>query len=266
MLKIQILGCGSSGGVPRSDGEWGHCDPSNSKNRRTRCSLALQWGAALQAENRTSLIIDTSPDFRTQVLMNNVRHIDAVLWTHDHADQVHGIDDIRGFVSRQGLALPGYMDMMTAQTLTHRFCYIFKGNGGYPAICLPHIIEPLQPFMVMGKGGPLDITPFPVQHGRIKALGFRVHDVAHCPDVSDIDEAVLDQLTGLKLWIVDALRYTPHPTHAHIEKTLGWINRVKPQQAILTNLHHDLDYEVLKSELPDGVIPAYDGLEVVLTD
>lgn len=260
-FEYVILGCGSSGGVPRADGEWGACDPSNPKNARSRCSLLVRRCSNLGPEQETTVLIDTSPDLRMQTASAGAKRVDAVLFTHDHADQCGGIDDLRVFFLRTRRRTPCYMDAASASSMLRRFSYVFEGEGGYPAICdavaLPgHDI----PFSIDGPSGPIPATTFEQDHGDIKSVGYRIGDVAYSSDVVGLPEASFEALKGLKVWIVDALRYKPHPTHATVEQALAWIERVKPERAILTNLHVDLDYETLRRELPDGVEPAYDGM------
>jgi phosphoribosyl 1,2-cyclic phosphate phosphodiesterase len=262
VLRVTILGCGSSGGVPRADGDWGACDPADPRNARTRCGLMLQqWADGTgDAAAATTVLIDTSPDLRVQLLRHGVRHIDAVVFSHEHADQTHGIDDVRAIAYRQRRAIPTYMDAATAAVLRPRFAYIFDGAGGYPAIMAAQpLIEPLRPFTVSGPGGAVTLAPLLQDHGFAPSLGFRVGPMAYSNDMRDLPPATLRELGGLKLWIVDALRYTPHPTHAHVDQALGWIATLAPGHAVLTNLHIDLDYAALAARLPPGVEPAVDG-------
>jgi phosphoribosyl 1,2-cyclic phosphate phosphodiesterase len=264
-LEYVVLGCGSSGGVPRADGEWGACDPSNPKNARSRCSMLVRrrsaTGSGSGPEQETTVLIDTSPDLRLQTAAAGVKRVDAVLFTHDHADQAAGIDDLRVFFLRHRRRTPCYMDAHTHRTLTRRFAYVFEGDGGYPAICdTAALPEHGLPWAVEGPSGPIPLITFDQDHGDIRSVGYRIGDVAYSSDVVGFPEASFEILEGVRVWIVDALRYRPHPTHATVEQALGWIERVKPERAILTNLHVDLDYETLKRELPDGVEPAYDGL------
>lgn len=260
-LRVTILGCGSSGGVPRLGDNWGACDPDDPRNRRSRCSLLIERfdGAAA-----TRVLIDTSPDLRTQLLAAKVGVLDGVLYTHSHADHVHGIDDLRMVVFNRGARLPVWADADTANTLIDRFGYAFVQPPGsaYPPILDINAID--GPVEVDGAAGPIRFDPFEVKHGRIEALGFRFCDVAYLPDVSEIPDAAWPLLGGLRLWILDALRYKPHPTHAHVALSLEWIERMQPGRAILTNLHNDLDYARLNAETPDHVTPARDGLSVDL--
>jgi phosphoribosyl 1,2-cyclic phosphate phosphodiesterase len=261
-LEITILGCGSSGGVPRADGTWGACDPNDPRNLRTRCSmLARRLNPGGDREQQTTVVVDTSPDFRLQAVAADVRRLDAVLLTHDHADQTHGLDDIRAFAIRMRQRMNCYMDQATHHTLMRRFGYIFRGEAGYPAICNDHPIpEHGLPWSITGPSGDIPVITFDQDHGGPHSVGYRIGPVAYSSDVVELDEAAFAALAGVKVWIVDALRYAPHPTHAHLERTLAWIDRVRPERAILTNMHIDLDFERLKRELPPGGEPGYDGL------
>ncbi len=260
-LEFTILGSGSSGGVPRIDGDWGDCDPSDPRNRRTRCSLLVRRRGP---EGDTTVVVDTSPDLRAQCLAAEVKRVDGVLITHDHADQTHGIDDLRAFAGRQRKRIPVWMDEVARNSLAVRFGYIFLGQGGYPAICDPMALSADdQRVSIGGPAGPIEVRTFPQRHGAIGSVGLRFGGVAYSPDVSDIDEAGFEALADVDVWIVDALRWTPHPTHAHVEKTLEWIARARPRRAILTNLHIDLDFAALAARLPSGVEPAYDGLSLL---
>jgi phosphoribosyl 1,2-cyclic phosphate phosphodiesterase len=256
---FRILGCGSSGGVPRLGNDWGDCDPADPRNARTRCSaLVTRTGPG----GVTRVLIDTSPDLRQQLLAAGVGTLDAVLYTHPHADHVHGIDDLRMVVFNMRSRLPVWADAPTAGELMLRFGYAFETppGSGYPPICDLKRLD--GPMTINGAGGDLTFTPFTVQHGNIPALGFRVGALAYLPDVSSIPEEAWATLTGLDCFVVDALRYKPHPTHAHLEQALEWIARASPRRAVTTNMHVDLDYATLVRELPPGVSPAYDGLEI----
>lgn len=257
VMRFTILGCGSSGGVPRIGEVWGDCDPANPKNRRTRCSLLVE---RIGEAGTTRVLIDTSPDMREQLLAAKVATVDAVVYTHSHADHVNGLDDIRQIVFNTRRRVPVWADGPTQEALLSRFSYAFvqpKGSS-YPPICDLHTIR--GPFTIEGAGGPVEFRPFHVQHGDIDALGFRIGGLVYLPDVLSIPDAVWPELEGLDCFIVDALRRKPHPTHAHLALTLAWIGRVKPKQAVLTNMHIDLDHTAVEAETPDHVSAAYDGM------
>jgi phosphoribosyl 1,2-cyclic phosphate phosphodiesterase len=260
VLEFTILGCGSSGGVPRADGDWGACDPANPKNQRSRCSLLVRR-LGEGAERETTAIVDTSPDLRLQTAQSGAKRLDGILLTHDHADQVHGIDDVRAFFIRQRAKIACHMDAATDASMMRRFGYIFEPEGGYPAICERRPIAAHGvAWTVEGPSGAIPVVTFEQDHGGVRSVGYRFGGVAYSSDVVNLDESAFEALAGLDVWIVDALRYRPHPTHAHLERTLEWIARLKPRRAILTNLHIDLDYETLTAELPAGVEAAFDGL------
>lgn len=256
-----ILGCGSSAGVPRVAQGWGACDPSNPRNRRRRCALSVSRAGIAGS---TEVVVDLGPDIREQLLDARVMHIDAVLLTHAHADHIHGIDDVRPYVIEQGHLLPVWMDEATSHGVRGKFDYIFRTPEGsqYPPLLREQRAAPGRKIVVDGPGGPIEALPILFRHGDIDALGFRFGDVAYTPDVSDIPPESQKQLEGLDVWIVDALRYRRHPSHLTVVEALGWIERLKPKRAILTNLHTDLDYAKLAGELPDNVAPAFDGLTV----
>lgn len=256
-LEVTILGCGSSGGVPRGDGDWGACDPAEPRNRRTRCSALIRRHGP---DGATTALIDTSPDLRQQMLAAGVKAVDAVLYTHDHADQTHGIDDLRVFVMRSRKRIPAWMDKATETALRSRFSYIFESQEGYPALLDGRRIPPHgQPWRVNGPGGDIPVVTFDQAHGPIRSVGYRIGGIAYSSDVSDLDEAALEAVRGCDLWIVDALRYLPHPTHAHLDRTLDWIDRAGVKRAVLTNLHIDMDYKTLMAIVPGNVEIAYDG-------
>ena len=263
-LTFTILGCGSSGGVPRlggatMSGDWGDCDPANPKNRRRRCSLLVTRETA---SGSTRVLIDTSPDMRDQLLDAGVGVLDAVVYTHSHADHMHGIDDLRQIVFNLRRRLAVWADGPTQEALLSRFGYAFTQPEGspYPPILDLHSLH--GPVTITGDGGPITLTPFTAEHGSMDALGFRIGNLAYLPDAVAIPEASWQVLEGLDCWIVDALRRKPHPTHAHLGMTLDWIARAKPARALLTNMHIDLDYETLRGELPPNVAPAFDGMTI----
>lgn len=262
-LSFTVLGCGSSGGVPRIGGDWGLCDPENPKNRRRRCSLLVE---ATDGGKTTRVLIDTSPDMRDQMLAAEVTSLDAVWYTHEHADHTHGIDELRAFFLRQRKKVPMWADASTANMLNTRFAYCFVTPAGsqYPPIGEQHLIEPGRVIETSGAGGIVSGLPFLVQHGDIEALGFRCGDVAYTPDLSDVPASSLPALHNLRVWIVDALKRTPHPSHFSLAETLLWIDRLKPQRAVLTNMHVDMDYDTLRRELPQHVVPAYDGMKIFI--
>ncbi len=257
-LDFTILGCGSSGGIPRADGNWGACDPAEPKNRRSRCSLLVRKSGE---GGETVAVVDTSPDFRAQMIAAQVRRLDAVLYTHDHADQAHGIDDVRAFYLNQGDLIPAWMDAATRDSLIRRFEYVFRQNGGYPAILADKLIAPHgDAWSVNGPGGAIPVRTFDLDHGEIRAVGYRIGDVAYTPDVLQVPEESFEALEDLDVWIVDALRWTSHPSHANVERALGWIERAKPRLAILTNMHIDIDYNDIAGKLPANVVPGFDGM------
>jgi phosphoribosyl 1,2-cyclic phosphate phosphodiesterase len=265
-LRFTILGCGSSGGVPRLGGEgigadWGACDPGNPKNRRRRCSLLVE---RVTDAGVTRVLIDTSPDMHNQLLDAGVGVLDAVAYTHAHADHVHGIDDLRQVVYNIRQRLPVWADGPTQDALLSRFAYAFVQPAGssYPPILSMNVIE--GPFSITGEGGIITLTPFLCEHGAMDALGFRIGSLAYLPDAISIPEGHWPVLGGLSVWIVDALRRKPHPTHAHLALTLEWIARARPIRAVLTNMHNDLDYATLMDELPTHIRPAFDGMVIEL--
>jgi phosphoribosyl 1,2-cyclic phosphate phosphodiesterase len=262
-LRLTILGCGSSAGVPRPALGWGACDPANPKNRRRRCSLLAE---RISDEGVTRVVIDTSPDLREQLIDAGVDHIDAVFLTHEHADQTHGIDDLRSVVLHQRRRIPVYLNQSTAEHILLRFSYCFVSPPGsdYPPILDHHAIETGESRSIEGRGGVLTLSAFIMQHGNIPALGYRIADTAYTPDVSDIPPSSWPFLENLDLWIIDGLRYTPHPSHFSVSDALSWIERFKPRRAVITNMHADLDYEVLRQKLPAQVVPAYDGMQLTL--
>jgi phosphoribosyl 1,2-cyclic phosphate phosphodiesterase len=271
VLRLTILGSGSSGGVPRIGGDWGACDPTNPKNRRSRGSLLVErkragdpWGP----HTTTTVLIDTSPDMREQLLQAEVTRLDAVLLTHCHADQTQGFDDLRGFWLRQRRLVPVYMDEPTWAEMSRRFGYCFASSGGlYPAIAEAHVtLAPGATTVVEGPGGSVSALALDQDHGSIRSLGFRFGRAAYSNDLVELPEDSFAQLEGLDLWIVDALQEQPHKTHAHLAKTLGWIERLAPRRAVLTNLHQSLDYAALEARTPAHVNAGYDGMSFEVAD
>lgn len=263
-LRLTILGCGTSGGTPRIGGHWGACDPDNPRNRRLRCSLLVQRSASA---GETAVLVDTSPDLRSQLLSVNVGWVDGVLYSHDHADHTHGIDDLRfvGFNGRRRVDV--YADTRTLAALKRRFDYCFETPAGsnYPPILDEHLIRLGHPIRIEGAGGTIEAIPYLQHHGEIDAIGFRFGGIAYSCDIKGLPDESFDHLADLEVWIVDALRYTPHPSHFSLEEALAAIERVKPKRAVLTHMHVDLDYETLRRELPEGVEPAYDGMVLETT-
>lgn len=261
--RFTLLGTGSSGGVPRVGNDWGACDPAEPRNRRRRCCALVDVGNAGSPDECTRILIDSSPDLREQLLDQNVRHLDALVYTHAHADQAHGIDDVRALVLHMRRTIPTFLDVPTAETLVPRFEYCFEGKGGYPAILdRQPFLEPGTAFTVSGPGGPVSIMPLEQQHGSIRSLGFRIGNLAYCNDLHDFPKSSIEGLKGTEILILDALRYKPHPSHAHLERALEWIDLICPARAWLTNLHVDMDYKTLCEELPSHIRPAYDGLSI----
>jgi phosphoribosyl 1,2-cyclic phosphate phosphodiesterase len=254
-MKVTILGCGTSSGVPRIGNDWGDCDPAEPRNRRTRVSILVE-------HEGTSILVDTGPDLREQLLAAGTRDVDAVIWTHDHADHCHGIDDLRQVYHVRGEPVAGYARKQTLRTLQARFGYIFKGKGGYP---------PVAEGLVLGDRltiGGIDVAVVDQPHGSITAAGLRLdaggRSIGYATDCSHLTDDMISLFKGVDLWIVDALRHRPHPSHPHLARTLEWIEAVQPGRAILTHMDNSMDYLTLLGSLPAGVEPGYDGLEVTL--
>jgi phosphoribosyl 1,2-cyclic phosphate phosphodiesterase len=263
-LTFTILGCGSSMGVPRAALGWGACNPNNPRNRRRRCSLLVEQSHG--DTGSTTVLVDTSPDLREQLLAADVHHLDAVVYTHAHADHSHGIDDLRPLFIHARKRVDTYLDEATARELKKKFGYCFETppGSGYPAIAQEHRAVAGEPIAVKGAGGSLAVLPVLQEHGDIHSLGYRFGGLGYSCDVNGLPEASLEAFAGLDIWILDALRYEPHPSHFALADALHWIDRLKPKRAILTNLHSDLDYDDLRSKLPAHVEPAYDGLKLTL--
>lgn len=295
-MKITILGCGGAGGVPTIGGHWGDCDPRNPKNERTRSSILVQ-------QDDVTLLVDTSPDLRQQLLRANVKDITAILYTHSHADHTHGFDDIRAINHMVRRAIPIYGDENTLAELRERFAYAFRpldAEAYYWPKVEPHVVPvpslPVIPAKVQSHGesmsalttldprlrrddegisrqhdgqiqtpfsiGGIAIHAFALDHGFSQTIGYRLNNFAYCTDVVRMDDATFDLLQGVDVWVVDALREEPHPTHSHVEQTLDWIARVKPRRAFLTHMNWLMDYDTLCAKLPAHVRPAYDGLVI----
>jgi phosphoribosyl 1,2-cyclic phosphate phosphodiesterase len=259
MLRITLLGTASSAGVPRIGPVWGTCDPANPKNRRRRCALLVE---RISTNGRTTVLVDTPADLREQLIDAQVGSLDGVLYTHDHADHTHGIDDLRGVFFNMRKRVHIWADPATRRALQTRFDYCFAQPPGslYPAILEPHNINAPQPFRIGGAGGSIEVQPYWQHHGDGKTLGFRFGNIAYSPDVSDIPDESLPYLQGLDLWIVDALRATPHPSHFSVKQAREWIDRLKVRRAVLTHMTVELDYETLRRQLPANFEPGYDGM------
>jgi phosphoribosyl 1,2-cyclic phosphate phosphodiesterase len=260
-LRFTILGCGSSGGVPRIGAMWGKCDPANPKNRRRRCALLVERRGP---RGTTAVLVDTPPDLREQLLSVRAEALDAVLFTHDHADHTHGIDDLRMVAYAMKRRVPCYFDAATEASIVGRFAYCFAQPAGstYPPILVAERLTPGDAVRIEGAGGPIDALPIRQFHGDIETLGFRFGNAAYSPDVSALPLDSIPLLENLDLWIVDALRYTPHPSHFSLKEALEHIERLKAKRAVLTHMTGDLDYETLRRELPAHVEPAYDNMVI----
>lgn len=262
-LIVTILGCGSSGGVPRVGSGWGACDPNDPRNHRRRCSILVERVGAVGV---TSVLVDASPDLRAQLLDADVKRLDAVLLTHDHADHTHGIDDLRPLVIHMRQRIPVFMDPATSTEIIRRFGYCFETPPGspYPPILDRRGIDVGVPVAIDGPGGVVVGQPFRMEHGNSEALGFRFGDLAYASDVSHMPDESLDALSGLEVLVVDALRYAPHPTHFSLDQALALIETLQPRRAVLTNMHTDLDYASLKARLPSSIEPSFDGMRIDL--
>jgi phosphoribosyl 1,2-cyclic phosphate phosphodiesterase len=258
-LKFTILGCGSSMGVPRVALGWGDCDPAEPKNQRRRCALLVERASA---QGCTRVLVDCTPDLRMQLLDAAVDWLDGVLITHPHADHTHGIDDLRPIFVHKRRRVDTYLDEPTSQALRSGFGYCFATPPGseYPPILTEHRLDPGQAVTIQGQGGPIQALPVLQNHGDIRSLGFRFGNVAYSADIKGLPAESVSALGGLEVWIVDALRKKPHPSHFNLDEALAWIARLKPERAILTNMHTDMDYATLRAALPPGVEPAYDRM------
>jgi phosphoribosyl 1,2-cyclic phosphate phosphodiesterase len=254
-VRLTVLGCGTSSGVPRIGGDWGACDPEDPRNRRTRAAILVQ-------SDKTTILVDTGPDMRAQLLAAGTARIDAVLWTHEHADHTHGIDDLRQIFHLTGAPVPCYARSRTLESLQQRFRYVFAGRGGYPPTAAGALLE--DDMMI----GDVRIRTVDQPHGTITSAGFRFDtanaSIGYSTDFHEVTGNMEDLFAGVDVWVVDALRHAPHPTHAHLAATLDAIARISPKRAILTHMDQTMDYEALSRELPQGVEPGYDGLEVMI--
>lgn len=258
-LRMTILGCGSSPGVPRISGDWGACDPGNPRNRRRRASAMVQ---RISAAGTTTVVIDCGPDFREQMLSAGVRRLDAVVVTHPHADHIHGLDDLRGYYQEQRQLIPVHADASTHARILEAFdyCYVRPAGSDYAPIVRHAAIEAGEPFEIAGPGGTIGFEPFRQTHGTIHSLGFRIGPFAYCSDVSDFPEAAIRSIEGTRHIVIDALQYRIHPSHLSLDQALGWIERFGTPAATLTHMHTPLDYATLCTALPPHVRPGYDGL------
>jgi phosphoribosyl 1,2-cyclic phosphate phosphodiesterase len=265
-IVATVMGCGSSGGVPRIGGNWGVCDPANPKNRRRRCSLLIE-GFSDTSDQPTRIIIDTGCDLREQLLDANVDRVEAVLYTHEHADHTHGIDDLRVLALNNKKRVDVYFSQEAANRIVPSFAYCFTAppGSGYPPILNQHLIESGEELVVDGPGGSITVLPFKQDHGDIYSLGFRVGGFAYSCDLSGIPEESVAVVSDLDVWILDALRPAPHPSHLSLSEALDLVALRAPKQAVLTNLHIDLDYEATDRDTPANVTPAYDGMRIDIT-
>ncbi len=262
-FTIIVLGCGSSGGVPRIGNVWGACDPKNPKNRRSRCSILIK-AKSKTSEKTTNILIDSGCDVREQLLRANIDRLNAVFYTHEHADHTHGIDDLRVLALSQREQIQTYMSQSCADIITKNFSYCFNQpkDSNYHPFLKANIIKAGEEIIIDGAGGAITILPFLQHHANIDSLGFRIGDFAYSCDLSSLAKSSYRLLDGVKIWLLDALRYSAHPCHLNVEQAVNLVNELNIPKAYLTNLHIDLDYDKLSSELPNHIRPAYDGLEI----
>tara|TARA_B100000795_G_C22760882_1_gene423543 strand:+ start:467 stop:1240 length:774 start_codon:yes stop_codon:yes gene_type:complete len=255
-LKFTLLGSGSSMGVPRADGDFGKCNPKNKKNYRTRCSALINI-------NNENILIDTSPDLRHQLLSNNITSINKIFYTHLHADQTHGINDLRAFFLKKNKQLPVYADKKTAKYLLSTFKYCFKSSSGYPSTLILNDLKKKHIFTI--KKTKINIKAIPVEHGNIESICYLLNDkLAYASDISLFYKKDLVLLKKLKYLVVDCLWHKKHPAHFNLKDVLDIVKIIKPKKTILTNMHSDLDYTLLKNVLPKNVTPGFDGMTVTL--
>ncbi|WEJ31477.1 MBL fold metallo-hydrolase [Devosia sp. SD17-2] len=262
-IVATILGCGSSGGVPRIGNVWGACNPHEPRNRRRRCALLIEgWRNGI--DEPTRILIDTGADLREQLLGANVDRVDAVLYTHEHADHSHGIDDLRVLALHNRRRVEVYFTAGCGAKLRNAFSYCFTTPPGssYPPILNAHEISAGDTIAVEGPGGTIEVSSFTQIHGDIESLGYRVKGLAYSCDLSELPEVSAEAVRDLDFWIVDALRPTPHPSHLSLPETLDLVERFEPRMAILTNMHIDLDYDRTDAETPAHVTPAFDGMQI----
>ncbi|MDB2591924.1 MBL fold metallo-hydrolase [Candidatus Pelagibacter bacterium] len=257
-MKFIILGCGSSMGVPHSDGYFGNCDPKNKKNYRTRCS-------ALIKSKKENILIDTSPDMRSQLLTNQINNIDRILYTHQHGDQTHGINDLRVFYLKKKKVLPIYADKKTSKYLKKTFSYCFKNNITKPASLNYPATLKINQLKKNHIFSDIKIKSIPVNHGNIDCMSFIINDkCAYASDVKFIYKKNIDSFKNLKYLVIDCLRFDKHPSHFNLDEVIALLKKINPKKTILTNLNTDMDYKILKKKLPKNIIPAYDGLTINL--
>lgn len=254
-MKIRILGCGTSSGVPRIGNDWGSCDPNEPRNRRRRVSI-------LVSDSNTRILVDTGPDLREQLLDADVATLDAVLWTHEHADHAHGLDDLRQLFHNAGEPVPAFASARCLRSLSARFDYVFEGKWGYPATVAAQILPD-----GLTIGG-IDIGHVEQPHGNITSTGLifarNGKRVVYSTDFNDLTDDMAIAYEGADLWIVDALRTRPHPTHNHLDRTLGYIDQLRPKRAVLTHMDNSMDYASLRRQLPPHIEPGFDGMEIAL--
>ena len=256
MLNVTLLGCGTSTGVPRLGGptgvDWGACEPGEPRNRRRRASILIRHGP-------TTILVDTGPDLREQLLSTPVSRLDAVIWTHDHADHCHGVDDLRPLRFGRPDPIAGYADAATLETLNARFGYVFNGQNGYPSLVRPNDLKPVE------RIGEVTVRCTVMPHGRIHSLGLRFEiggsSIGYATDFSEITADMNRLFDGVDVLVVDALRRQPHPSHPNLEMVLDWLPVIRPNRTILTHMDHSMDYRSLAAGLPSGVEPGYDGLQ-----